>query len=49
MMLYLSGHSRPDIAYAVNFYARYMFGARLSHEKAIKRLGDISRQPEIGD
>jgi hypothetical protein len=35
MMLYLAGHSRPDIAYAVNCCARYMFNPRLSHEKAL--------------
>ena len=38
MLLYLSGHSRPDIAYAVNCAARYMFCPRHSHEKALKRL-----------
>jgi hypothetical protein len=36
MMLYLAGHSRPDIAYAVNCCARYMFNPRLSHERALK-------------
>ena len=39
MLLYLSGHSRPDIAYAVNCCARHMFRPRLSHEKALKRIG----------
>ena len=39
MMLYLAGHSRPDIAYAVNCCARYMFNPRLSHENALKRIG----------
>ena len=39
MLLYLSGHSRPDIAYAVNCAARYMFCPKHSHEKALKRLG----------
>jgi hypothetical protein len=39
MLLYLSGHSRPDIAYAVNCCARYMFNPKLSHEKALKRIG----------
>ena len=27
MLLYLSGHSRPDITYSVNCAARYMFCA----------------------
>jgi hypothetical protein len=39
MLLYLAGHSRPDIAYAVNCCARYMFNPKLSHEKAVKRIG----------
>jgi hypothetical protein len=39
MLLYLSGHSRPDIAYAVNCAARYMFCPRHSHETALKRIG----------
>ena len=39
MLLYLSGHSRPDIAYAVNCCARYMFCPKHLHEMALKRLG----------
>ena len=39
MLLYMSGHLRPDIAYAVNCCAYYMFNPHLSHEKALKRIG----------
>lgn len=38
MMRYLSGHSHPGIAYAVNLCVRYMFSARLSQEKVLKRI-----------
>ena len=37
-MLYLSGHTRPDIMYAVNCCTRYMFNPRYSHEVALKRI-----------
>ncbi|KAL7474153.1 hypothetical protein ACHAW6_000145, partial [Cyclotella cf. meneghiniana] len=39
MLLYLAGHTRPNITYAVNCCAHYMFNPRLSHEKALKRIG----------
>ena len=39
MLLYLAGHTRPDIAYAVNCCARYMFCPKRSHELALKRIG----------
>ena len=39
MLLYLSGHTRPDITYAVNCCARYMFSPKHSHELALKRIG----------
>ena len=39
MLLYLSGHLRPNIAYAVNCDVRYMFCPKRSHEEALKRIG----------
>ena len=39
MLLYLAGHTRPDIAYAVNCCARYMFCPMRSHELVLKRIG----------
>jgi hypothetical protein len=31
MLLYMLGHSHPDIAYAMNCCARYMSNSKLSH------------------
>jgi hypothetical protein len=39
MLLYLSGHTRPNIAYAVNCCARYMFCPKHSHELPLKHIG----------
>ncbi|KAL7479908.1 hypothetical protein ACHAW6_005627 [Cyclotella cf. meneghiniana] len=39
MLLYLAGHTCPDIGYAVNCCAHYTFNPCLSHEKALKRIG----------
>ena len=39
MMLYLVGHTRPDIAYAVNCCAWYMLAPKLVNEVALKRIG----------
>lgn len=39
MLLYLTGHTRAEMAYAVNCAARYMFAPRASHEQALKRIG----------
>ena len=44
MLLYLSGHTRPNIAYAVNCCARYMFCPKHSHESALKRIGRYLKQ-----
>ena len=39
MLLYLSGHSRPDIAFAVHQCARYTFQPTTKHVTALKRIG----------
>ena len=39
MLLYLAGHTRPDIAYAENSSARYMFCPERSHVFALKWIG----------
>ena len=39
MLLYLSGHSRPDISYSVSQVARFTFCPRRSHEAALKLIG----------
>ena len=36
MMLYLAGHTRPDIAYAVDCCTWYMFAQKLVHDVALK-------------
>jgi hypothetical protein len=38
MLLYLSGNSRPDLAFAVNQAARFTYAPKDSHAKAIKRI-----------
>ncbi|KAL7478975.1 hypothetical protein ACHAW6_005971, partial [Cyclotella cf. meneghiniana] len=39
MLLYLSGHSRPDIAFAVHQCARCTFAPTSLHEQALMRIG----------
>jgi len=44
MLLYLSGQTRPDITFAVNCCARYIFCPKHSHELALKRIGRYLKQ-----
>jgi hypothetical protein len=44
MLLFLSGHTQPNIAYAVNCCARYMFCPKHSHELALKCIGRYLKQ-----
>ena len=39
MMLYLSGHSRPDITFAVSQCAKFTHSPTRLHEKALERIG----------
>ncbi len=39
MLLYLSGHTRPDLAFAVHQCARYTFAPTTKHERALLRIG----------
>jgi hypothetical protein len=39
MLLYLTGHSRPDISFAVHQCARYTFKPTRRHEAALIRIG----------
>jgi len=39
MLLYLSGHSRLDIAFAVGQRARFTYSPTRLHEEALKRIG----------
>ncbi len=39
MLLYLSGHTRPDLAYSISQVARFMFNPKHSHKIAPKRIG----------
>jgi hypothetical protein len=49
MLLYLSGHTRPDITFAVNCCARNMFCPKHLHELALKRIGHYLKQtPDRG-
>ena len=38
-MLYLYGHTCPDIYFEVNFFARYMFCPNNLHEESLKQIG----------
>ena len=38
-LLYLAGHTRPDITYAIHLAARFSWCTRRSHDNALKRIG----------
>ena len=44
MLLYLSGRIRPNITFAVNCCAHYMFCPKHLHELALKRSGRYLKQ-----
>jgi hypothetical protein len=44
MLLYLSGHTCPNITFAVNCCARYMFCPKHLHELALKQIGRYLKQ-----
>jgi hypothetical protein len=49
MLLYLSGHTRPDITFAVNCCACYMFCPKHSHDLALNQIGCYLKQtPDRG-
>jgi hypothetical protein len=39
ILLYLLGHTRPDLAYTVSQVDRFMFNPKHSHKIALKRIG----------
>ena len=39
MILYLQNHSRSELTFAISQCARYTYCPKLSHEKALKRIG----------
>jgi hypothetical protein len=38
MLLYLLGHTRPDLAYSISQVACFMFNPKHLHEIALKRI-----------
>ena len=46
MLLYLSGHSRPDICFAVSQVARFVHGHKRSHEIALEHIGQYLLQTQ---
>jgi hypothetical protein len=44
ILLYLSGHTHPDITFAVNCCAQYMFCPKHLHEYALKCIGHYLKQ-----
>jgi len=46
MLQYLQGHSRPDITMAVSQCARFVHSPKLSHENALKQIGQYLKKTE---
>ena len=46
MRIYLTGHTRSDIDFTVNFGARYMFCPKISHELGLKRLAQYLKHTQ---
>ena len=44
LLLYISSHTRPKIAYVVNFCARYMFCPKHWHGTALKRISSYLKE-----
>ena len=39
MVLYLSGHTQPDLSYSVSQVTWFMFAPKRSHKLTLKRIG----------
>ena len=46
MLIHISGHTSPDIAFTVNCCLRYIFRPQVSHELELKRLARYLKHTE---